>query len=251
MCPPHLPKKWAREVFLTLPNVRVFIVYDMRNNGDLKKPHGMTEVAYKKGKIVNQGLKVTLSELRLMGPKGFKKLCPQNAFFIMSKEKGKLGYFWKHAYEMRESGPNQGSVVGIDSGLPIETSTGGNLTRSSFDKIKCNETVERAKKGTVVFSPLWQADRNKLQRMAPLDYMGRYMKGFFDYAIADEIHQLSGDTAQGNGLAVLARIAKRIVGLTGTLMGGYADDLLGVLSRISRAPPRMASLPPLAMNRIT
>ena len=35
MCPPHLPKKWAREVFMTLPNVRVFIVYDMRNNGDI------------------------------------------------------------------------------------------------------------------------------------------------------------------------------------------------------------------------
>jgi N12 class adenine-specific DNA methylase len=43
MCPPHLPKKWAREVFMTLPNVRVFIVYDMRNNGDVHKPHGMTE----------------------------------------------------------------------------------------------------------------------------------------------------------------------------------------------------------------
>jgi len=58
--------------------------------------------------------------------------------------------------------------------------------------------------------------------MAPLDYMGRYMKDFFDYAIADELHQLAGDTAQGNGLAVLGRIGKRLVGLTGTMMGGYA-----------------------------
>ena len=85
MCPPHLPKKWAREVFLTLPKARVFIVYDMRNNDDVKKPHGMTEVAYEKGKIVHRGLKVTLSELRQMGPKGFAEKCPENAFFIMSK----------------------------------------------------------------------------------------------------------------------------------------------------------------------
>ena len=133
MCPPHLPKKWAREVFMTLPNVRVFIVYDMRNNGDVHKPHGMTEVAYVNGKIVHKGLKVTLSELRQMGPKGFKKICPENSFFIMSKEKGKLGYFWKHAFEVAESGPNNGSVIGIDSGLPVETSSGGNLTRLSFD----------------------------------------------------------------------------------------------------------------------
>jgi hypothetical protein len=238
MCPPHLPKKWAREVFMTLPNVRVFIVYDMRNNGNLKLPHGMTEVVYEKGKIVHKGLKVTLSELRRMGPKGFAKMCPENSFFIMSKEKGKLGYFWKHAYEMSESGPNNGSVIGIDSGLPIETSTGGNLTRMSFDTNKYDETVERPSKGTTVFSPLWQADNKKLQRMAPLDYMGRYMKGFFDYAIADELHQLAGDTAQGNGLAVLERIARKLIGLTGTMMGGYADDLYNILYRMDA--PQMA-----------
>jgi hypothetical protein len=244
MCPPHLPKKWAREVFMTLPNVRVFIVYDMRNDGKVSKPHGMTEVVYKNGKIVHKGLKITLSQLRQMGPKGFAKKCPENAFFIMSKEKGKLGYFWKHVIEVAASGPNLGSVIGIDSGLPVETSSGGNLTRLSFDSNKYDETLTRPNKGTTVFSPLWQADKDKLQRMAPLDYMGRYMKGFFDYAIADELHQLAGDTAQGNGLAVLSRIAKRLVGLTGTMMGGYADDLFNTSYRVFRAPPQPDASPP-------
>ena len=80
MCPPHLPKKWAREVFMTLPNVRVFIVYDMRNEGDVTKPHGLTEVIYKNGKIVHKGLKITLSELRQMGPKGFQEDLPREFF---------------------------------------------------------------------------------------------------------------------------------------------------------------------------
>ena len=62
--------------------------------------------------------------------------------------------------------------------------------------------------------------------------MGRYMLDWFDFSIADEVHQLSGDTAQGNGLAVLARIAKKVITLTGTMMGGYADDLFNVLHRI-------------------
>ena len=65
-----------------------------------------------------------------------------------------------------------------------------------------------------------------------MDYMGRYMLDFFDFSIADEVHQLSGDTAQGNSLAVLARIAKKVITLTGTMMGGYADDLYNVLYRI-------------------
>ena len=39
--------------------------------------------------------------------------------------------------------------------------------------------------------------------MAPIEFIGRYMPGWFDYAICDEIHQLAGDTAQGNALGTL------------------------------------------------
>jgi hypothetical protein len=57
------------------------------------------------------------------------------------------------------------------------------------------------------------------------------MPEWFDYAIADEIHQLAGDTAQGNALGVLNRTARRFLGLTGTLLSGYADDLFNTLFR--------------------
>jgi len=29
--------------------------------------------------------------------------------------------------------------------------------------------------------------------MAPIDYIGRYMRGWFDFAIADGLHQLAGN----------------------------------------------------------
>jgi len=77
-----------------------------------------------------------------------------------------------------------------------------------------------------------QADIDKIQREAPIDFIGRYMHGFFDYAICDEMHQLAGDTAQGNALGTLAACSDRIVGLTGTLMGGYAKDLYNLLWRL-------------------
>jgi SNF2 family DNA or RNA helicase len=55
------------------------------------------------------------------------------------------------------------------------------------------------------------------------------MDGFFDYAIADEVHELKGgDTAQGNALGTLAASARRIAVLTGTLLGGYADELFNI-----------------------
>ena len=76
------------------------------------------------------------------------------------------------------------------------------------------------------------ADRNKIQRMAPADFMGRYMPEWFDYAITDEVHQLAGDTAQGHALGVLARVARKVAGLTGTLLNGYAGDLYNTLFRV-------------------
>ena len=45
----------------------------------------------------------------------------------------------------------------------------------------------------------------------------------------DEIHRLAGDTAQGNALGILNRTARRFLGLTGTLLSGYADDLFNTL----------------------
>src|SRR2546429_9340819 len=57
--------------------------------------------------------------------------------------------------------------------------------------------------------------------------------GFFDYAIADEVHELKGgDTAQGNALGTLASSARYIAVLTGTLLGGYADELYHILFRL-------------------
>src|ERR1700730_9933645 len=76
------------------------------------------------------------------------------------------------------------------------------------------------------------SSRLGIRRMAPIEFIGRYMPGWFDYAICDEIHQLAGDTAQGNALGTLASCTDRIVGLTGTLLGGYADDLFNTLFRL-------------------
>src|SRR6266700_6986115 len=63
------------------------------------------------------------------------------------------------------------------------------------------------------------------------------MPDFFDYAIADEVHELKGDTAQGNALGTLAGCAQHTVILTGTLLGGYADEVFNILFRMN--PARM------------
>jgi hypothetical protein len=205
----------------------------MRNGGDPKKPHGICEVKLRKGKIVYEGMRLSLADLRRMGRKEWSKRCSGPAFFITGKDKGKLGYYWEHVFLKAKSGPNLGGVVNPDTGAAIMDSERQKLTHLDFvDKIKLFESVTPPHGGATRYSALWQADRERIQRMAPIEYIGRYMGGWFDFSIADELHQLAGDTAQGNGLGVLGRAAKRLIALTGTLMGGYADDLFNIFYRM-------------------
>ena len=55
MVPPHLVEKWAREAFLTLSGLRVFLIDDLRNGGDENKFHGVNEVRWRQGRIVREG----------------------------------------------------------------------------------------------------------------------------------------------------------------------------------------------------
>src|ERR1051326_7180016 len=157
----------------------------------------------------------------------------RSSLFIVGRERAKLGYFWRHAYGMPRSGPYSGCLVNSDTGKPVIADK-GRLTTADFAKLKISEVIESrgGKTCRPLHSPLWQADADKIRRMAPIEFIGRYMPGWFDYAICDEVHQLAGDTAQGNALGTLAACANRIVGLTGTLLGGFADDLFNTLFRL-------------------
>jgi superfamily II DNA or RNA helicase len=241
MVPPHLVEKWAREAFLTLPAVRVFFIDDLRNGGDENKFHGVNEVRLRQGRIVREGLGTSLSELRLRrdsanSRKRWLSLCGRPSLLIVGRERAKLGYFWRHAHRVPRSGPYLGCVVNCDTGKPVFMNE-GRLMVADFAKVKISETIEtRGDKSCRPFhSPLWQADAEKIRRMAPVEFIGRYMPGWFDYAVCDEIHQLAGDTAQGNALGTLSSCTDRIVGLTGTLLGGYADDLFNTLFRLEAA----------------
>jgi hypothetical protein len=142
MTPPHLVEKWAREAFLTLPQVRVFLIDDMRNGGNSREPHGINEVRLRRGEIVREGMHTSLTDLRHLGRKGWGRLCPETAIFCLGREKAKLSYFWKHCYGRSRSGRYLGALTNPDTGSPIETD-GVRLTPIDFDKKRLHEIVAR------------------------------------------------------------------------------------------------------------
>jgi len=91
----------------------------------------------------------------------------------------------------------------------------------------------------------------------PSEYIKRYLpQDTFDLLIADEAHEYKNSgSAQGQAMGVLAAKVRKVILLTGTLMGGYGDDLFYLLFRALPArmiedgyrPSKQGSLTPAAM----
>ena len=186
VCPPHLVSKWRREVKQTVPQAHALVAERI---GDLER---------------------TLKEKRWP------------LFLILSREKAKLGYYWKgHATRLKDSAfvcPRCRILLVDRDGVPVSHEA---LNRK---KQKCKECRE----------PLWQADPTGPRRFPLATYLKNKYPGYFDLLISDECHEYKGAaTAQGIALDHLGKAARQILALTGTLLGGYSSNLFYLLFRIS------------------
>jgi hypothetical protein len=57
------------------------------NGGNPREPHGINEVRLRRGEIVREGLHTSLAELRRLGRKGWRRLCPSSTVFCIGREK--------------------------------------------------------------------------------------------------------------------------------------------------------------------
>jgi len=147
---------------------------------------------------------------------------PENPeYAIVSKDRAKLGYAWRPAAIERKDGyhcPDCNKLVVNRDGVPVGHDY---LERN---KRFCGECG----------NALWQADNERIKRFSLSEYVKKYLNGYFDFFVADEVHELKGgSTAQGNSFGALSSASKKTIAMTGTLLGGYADDVFYVLYRLS------------------
>lgn len=70
-------------------------------------------------------------------------------------------------------------------------------------------------------------------------FIAKKMPGAFTYLIVDELHEAKSDSsAQANACGKLISATRYVLGLTGTLIGGYANHLFPLLMRMSAGPLR-------------
>jgi hypothetical protein len=194
VCPPHLCHKWEREIKKTIPGAHV---HHWKNYRD------------------------AVRTLRHVKPFGF-------GWWIMSDSSGKLGTGWRPATEKIPRGELAGAHRCPHCKSPVMVTKKGNRQPISTaalkdKKIDCEQCE----------SPLWQWT-SELDRWPVATFLKEQLNGFFDYAIFDEVHRAkSSDSEVGNSLGALAAASKKIIAMTGTLCGGYADHLRPLLWRLA------------------
>ncbi len=203
LCPPHLTRKWQREVEETVPQARAAIVTSITDLEMLRHSVGS-------------------------GP----------LFAVMSRERAKLSYRWVPAVVQRWAVARGRLVRDEETGEPFRVPCCPVCTTQVLDRDGVPLThaqLNRKKRVcTRCGSPLWQADGSSLRRYPLADYVKNRMKNFFDLLIGDEIHEYKGrGSAQGIAAGILADVCGRSLSLSGTLMGGYSSTLFHLLYRFS------------------
>jgi SNF2 family DNA or RNA helicase len=149
----------------------------------------------------------------------FKKKQKRSGFewFVIGRDRAKLGCGWDTATWVRS-----GTHYCPDCGLIVLPG-----------KQKCDQAF----KGTIAREGCGAklvTSTRQFNRISPAWYIKRYLKGYFDYLVLDEIHEeRSIDSQQGIASGQLAAACGKVICLTGTLVGGLAEHLRPILFRVS------------------
>ncbi len=203
LCPPHLTRKWKREIEETIPTARAVIVSSIT---DLEQ----------------------VQRLSTVGP----------LYAVMSRERAKLSYRWRPSTIERLAVSDGKLARDQETGEPIRVLCCPDCFEQVVDRhgVPLAETALKRRKMrcSECGSALWQADPKGPKRFPLADYVKLRMRGFFDLLIADEVHEYKGrGSAQGVAAGILADVCGKSLSLSGTLMGGYSSTLFHLLYRFS------------------
>lgn len=216
-CPGQLVNKWEREIRETIPGAEVIQIRSWKSLLHLNNERKPRNILW----------------------------------YVVARDRAKLGAMWQpalHQAKHLDDGflrcPGCGlRLVNEDReplvlGSPAKDGRAGTGLWKRRAKCECVLTNnDQAQEGDLLVegcgSPLWQMN-GELRRYEPALFIKRHLKNHFRYLILDEVHEEKGaDTAQGHAAAALAASCSKVIALTGTLIGGYAEHLRPLLFRLA------------------
>lgn len=249
MCPSHLCRKWVRENGETIPNSQAAIVHNISEFRAVYQDYlsgDKTVYAVLSKEHARNGYYRYPAVRWIHSKKGF--VCPDCGEVIEMPlvDEGGSTYF-VHAdgtFFLRENSKNHTC----------------RHCRSPLWAPLCDGALPRgwAKIGgfgyvylphRVLYTPFIKSSaiHKKLEQLADYDfpqrvvsprryplstYIRKKMRGRIDALIADELHQYNNDSGQGDAMGEIAHTARKVIGMTATLINGYATGIFYLLYRL-------------------
>ena len=208
-CPGQLINKWKREIETTLRGVDVVIIESWEQLATIAR-RGWYGKAYGKANGRKGWWKWGHSgtPIRTHHRKAHTTLA-RPTWFIISRDRCKLGWTNEQAVFTRRE-------------LPCCSHCFHPVVADDIKCKMCREVLRTATRG-----------RMKRDRCSPAWFISRKMRGFFDYLIVDEVHEEKAiDSLQAVAVGKLAAACRKVIALTGTLVGGQAEHIRPLLYRL-------------------
>lgn len=252
LCPAHITEKWVRELHETIPSCfaqhvksmtdvdRLYELYQRENktvycilsketarNGYMTKP-AVSWNRLKKGFTCPRCGAV--QEMTLFDGASSYRVNANAGFFRNENSKNhKCQFCSEPLWEMfnpEDLAPKRNEWVRIGGYGFIHRRFAGEAL------IECKSKEHIAKIQEVFQNPQGVFPARGAYDRYPLSaYIKRKVRRI-DALIADELHQYSGESAQGQSMSELAGIADKVIGMTATLVNGYAKGIFYLLFRL-------------------
>lgn len=212
VCPPHLVDTWTEELAKNYRNPKAYKVIRVKRWEDI--------APYAKRNLWNDGIKyyfiITRENLKLSYPKDVA-VNIRRKYITIEKQLDEQTVMFKQLIKVAKCPDCDATILEGDE--------------NSFDldliPMKCEC-------GSVLRQPSKHCSQKLRTREAVADFIfKKFTRGSYN-VILDEIHEYKGgNTGQGNAMGRLVAHARKTIGLTGTLMNGYASSLFYLLYRMN------------------
>ncbi len=248
LCPSHVAKKWVREIAETLPDAAGIIV---RSIGELDKLYALYEKGDKSSYAIISKEKARDGFMKrpavLWNGRRKASLCPECLSPIEVPVPGSNGLYTEMATQRFFRKENKKNHKCPECRSVLWTAVNPSA-KSDWVKIGGYGWVYRYRawehyaftKNAGVAEKLREIEQNPdglfpaagASRRYPLStYFKHRYKGRLDALICDELHQYNNDSGQGDAMGELYNTAKKVIGMTATLINGYSSGIFHLLYR--------------------
>lgn len=251
LCPSHMTKKWVREIEETLPNTFVVVINSITEfltaysayEKDSKTCYVIMSKEKARDGYMKRPAAVWNRQKQAFVCPNCHKVIEMDLIDDGSKYKVKADpLFFKRENKQNHKCNNCSSLLWTVL-LPEEQSEWVKVSKFGFvhrahafeylKGINKNPAIYRAIED-IVNNPQGNFTNAGAYRRFPLStYIKQKMKGKIDGLIIDELHNYNNNSGQGDAMGELFQAAKKVVGMTATLINGYSSGIFHLLYRIS------------------